>query len=150
VLRINFGQRRGHPDRLRNVNKQPEMGKRIHDVIAAGGDIEIAAHNELTRVTIRSVRPSEALHKAANSGLGIAPPLMQPTLLAKDNHHVTPAVHERSLGKQEFRLRAGLGPTAPSKFVKNRLSLRPFAALPFEVRDRTEVGWNSGGASPSV
>ena len=40
------------------VNKHPEIGKPVHDVIAAGGDIEIAAHNELAGITITSVKPS--------------------------------------------------------------------------------------------
>ena len=40
------------------VNKHPEIGKPVHDVIAAGGDIEIAAHNESAGITITSVKPS--------------------------------------------------------------------------------------------
>jgi hypothetical protein len=40
------------------ANKHPEIRKTVHDVIAAGGDIEIAAHNESARITIASIAPS--------------------------------------------------------------------------------------------
>jgi hypothetical protein len=40
------------------VNDQPNIGQPVQDNIAAGGDIEIAAHNEPGRVTLTLVRPS--------------------------------------------------------------------------------------------
>jgi hypothetical protein len=68
------------------VNKHPEIGKTVHDVIAAGGDIEIAAHNESARITITSVKLSgqrkilfdsrnHAMNGCRLGGVGIAPRL---------------------------------------------------------------------------
>jgi len=42
------------------VNVRPSIGQVIYDVIAAGGDIEISAHNDPGRLSLTSVQPSGA------------------------------------------------------------------------------------------
>jgi len=40
------------------VNEQSFLGQAVHAVIAAGGDIEVTAHNEPGRITVALVGPS--------------------------------------------------------------------------------------------
>jgi len=40
------------------ANVQSFIGQAVHDVITAGGDIEVTAHNEPDRITITLVKPS--------------------------------------------------------------------------------------------
>ena len=40
------------------VNDQSSIGQAVHAVIAAGGDIEITAHNEPGRITVTLIEPS--------------------------------------------------------------------------------------------
>jgi hypothetical protein len=42
------------------ANVQAAIGQAVHDGVAAGGDIEVTAHNEPERITITLVEPSGA------------------------------------------------------------------------------------------
>ena len=44
------------------VNDQSSLGQAVQAVIAAGGDIEITAHNEHGRITVALVAPSGLRH----------------------------------------------------------------------------------------
>src|SRR5262249_11136556 len=50
------------------VNVRPSIGQAVYDVIAAGGDIEIAAHNDPARLSLTSVEPSGARKVLFESG----------------------------------------------------------------------------------
>jgi len=50
-------------DLLIDIDKvQPKIGQAVHAVIAAGGDIEITAHNQAERITVTLVEPSGLRH----------------------------------------------------------------------------------------
>jgi hypothetical protein len=44
------------------VNDQPTIEQAVHTVIAAGGDVEITAHNEPDSITVTLVEPSGLRH----------------------------------------------------------------------------------------
>ena len=50
-------------DLLIDIDKvQPKIGQAVHAVIAAGGDIEITAHNQAGRITVTLVEASGLRH----------------------------------------------------------------------------------------